>query len=337
MKNYNVDRYELLLVLSVILFFNSNIIAQSKNCNNNGFTFFVAADTHFDPPPETDQYFHILAMNSVCGTLPNKEALIWPEKISGKMTNFGSIEEEINIPLGLIMAGDITDRAEPNTLELFMRRYQKGEGNKVVNFPVYVGLGNHDMDPQHVGDSAEAYRHSMLNYVDKRHKGSNAPVPVDNYDDKSRNYSWDWKNVHFIQTHRFAGNIENGMPNSIEWLKKDLKQSASDNKPIVIIQHYGFDEWSKGWYKEGELDSLYSAIKDYNIIAIFVGHNHLAENLTWKGINIFQVNNAWPDGDGNGSFSICKITDNYMDVVTCRWINGKGDVELVAPYFHKEF
>ena len=337
MDNYIFNRSQLLLIITAILVFNSNIISQSQNISSDAITFFVAADTHFDPPPETDQYFHIVAMNSVCGTIQNTNALHWPKIINGNMTNFGSNGNIIDVPLGLIMAGDITDRADPKTLELFKKRYEKGDGDKVINFPVYVGLGNHDLDPQHVGDSAEVFRKSMLNYVDERHNGSRAPVPVANFDEKSKNYSWDWGNVHFIQTHRFAGNTENGMANSLEWLNEDLKIYAKENKPVVIIQHYGFDDWSLEWYKEGEMDSLYNAIKNYNVIAIFVGHNHLAENLIWKGINIFQVNNAWPDSDGNGSFAICKVTDNYIDVVTCRWINGQGDVELIAPYFHKDF
>ena len=33
---------------------------------------------------------------------------------------------------------------------------------------------------------------------------------------------------------------------------------------------------------------MYNAIKNYNVIAIFVGHNHLAENLKWNGIDVFQ-------------------------------------------------
>jgi len=324
-------------VFIFLIFFNYNQYSQTKPDSNFGITFFVVADTHFDPPPESDQYYHIVAINSVCGSINNKSAAVWPEFIEGKATNFGSAGEKIEMPKGVILAGDITDRAEPKSLELLKNRYEKGDGDKVINFPVFVGLGNHDLDPQHVVDSAEVYRTYMLNYVAERHEGKNAPVPVTNFDSESKNYSWDWEGIHFVQTHRFAGNTENGLPNSINWLREDLSKYASNNKPVVIIQHYGFDGWSLKWYSDEEKEILFNTIKDYNVIAIFVGHNHVAENLIWKGIDIFQVNNAWPDSDGNGSFSVCKITNTYIDVVTCRWKNGEGDVELIAPFFHKNF
>lgn len=326
----------IVLSLSGLLLF-QNLYAPNNVKNSTDITFFVVADTHFDPPPESDQYYHTIAMNSVCGSINNRIASVWPEFISCNATNFGSTGKIIDTPNGVIMAGDITDRADPRSLELFKSRYEKRDGDKVVNFPIYVGLGNHDLDPQHVGDRAEVYKSNMLNYVAARHEGKDAPVPVTNFDNSSKNYSWDWEGVHFVQTHRFAGNTENGQISSINWLKEDLSKYASDNHPVVIIQHYGFDEWSLDWSTNDEREILFETIKDYNIIGIFVGHNHVAENLTWKGIDVFQVNNAWPDNDGNGSFSICKITDSYIDVVTCRWKNEKGDVELIAPFFHKEF
>ena len=312
-----------------------NIFAQNNSKNGTDITFYIVADTHFDPPPESDQYYHTVAMNSVCGTIGEKTAAIWPTKIDGKETEFGSGGQEVDIPKGVIMAGDITDRADPVSLELLKSRYEMGDGDKVINFPVYVGLGNHDLDPQHVGDSAETYKNYMLDYVAERHRGECAPVPTINFDDISKNYSWDWEGVHFVQTHRFAGNTENDHPNSIMWLKEDLKVNASDGKPVVIIQHYGFDKWSWNWWSDEKKEALSNTIKNYNIVGIFVGHNHIAENFIWNGINVFQVNNAWPDRDGNGSFSICRITDTFMDVVTCRWKNGEGDTEFVKPFFTK--
>lgn len=334
-----MNRKNILILTSLIAI--CGIFAFSKCTNQDNsekteITFFVVADTHFDPPPESDQYYHTVAINAVCGTINNKEASVWPEKIDGQDTFFESRGKKIAIPAGVIMAGDITDRADPRALDLLKTRYQMGEGDKVINFPVFVGLGNHDLDPQHVGENADAYRQNMLAYVAERHQGPDAPVPVTNFDSATYNYSWDWQNVHFIQTHRFAGNTENGHINSLNWLRDDLKKYASDGKPVVIIQHYGFDSWSGEWWNDNKKNDLLTTIKEYNIIGIFVGHNHVAENFKWNGIDIFQVNNAWPDSDGSGSFLICKITDQNMDAVTCRWKDGDGNVELVAPFYHKK-
>ena len=171
------------------LFFFQNLYAQNDVKSFTDITFFVVADTHFDPPPESDQYYHTIAMNSVCGSTNNKIASVWPKFINCNVTNFGSNGEKIAIPKGVIIAGDITDRAEPRSLKLFKSRYEKGDGDKVLNFPVYVGLGNHDLDPQHVGDSAEVYKTNMLNYVAERHQGKDAPVPVTNFDNSSKESS----------------------------------------------------------------------------------------------------------------------------------------------------
>ncbi len=328
----------------IIIYILFLVLITANGCNKNHYkadsldvTFFVAADLHFDPPPETDQYYHIVAMNSICGSIQNKKAIIWPDKIDGVKTYFGSTGNVLNIPKGVVLCGDITDRADPSALKLLRERYEIGNSIKQIHFPVYVGLGNHDLDPQHVETHKEEYRNQMLAYVAARHRGKNAPVPVENFDSNSFNYSWNWGRLHLVQTHRFAGNTENGQVNSLGWLKEDLKKFASDGQPVIIFQHYGFDKFSLGWWSNEEREALKNVLKGYNVIGIFVGHNHFAENLNWEGTPVFQVNNAWKDEDGNGSFAVCHITDKFMDVVTCRWKDGEGNVDLVVPFFSKKF
>jgi cytolysin (calcineurin-like family phosphatase) len=120
----------------------------------------------------------------------------------------------------------------------------------------------------------------------------------------------------------------------LQWLKEDLKKNASDGNPIIIFQHYGFDKSSLEWWSDEQRKALKDVISDYNVIAIFVGHNHFAENLEWEGIPVFQVNNAWKDADGNGSFAICQVTENTINVITCRWRDSEGNTEFVAPFYH---
>lgn len=47
---------------------------------------------------------------------------------------------------GVVIAGDIFDRARPEIIDLYRQRYERGEGEKRIHFPVYPGLGNHDLD-----------------------------------------------------------------------------------------------------------------------------------------------------------------------------------------------
>lgn len=328
-------RSKIIILVLLIIAVNDYVISSDKKQKriNHDITFFVAADLHFDSPPESDQYFHVVAMNSVCGSIKNKQGLSWPSKIESTETMIDCAGTTINVPRGVVLVGDITDRADPSALELFKKRYEIGNALKQIHFPVYIGLGNHDLDPIHVEEHEKEHRKRILDYLVFRHNGKSSAVPVDNVDVKSFNYSWNWGNLHLIQTNRFAGNTENGQVNSLEWLKKDLKKYASDGRPVIIFQHYGFDKSSLGSWNEEERNALKKVIQDYNIIGIFVGHNHFAENLEWEGIPIFQVNNAWKDDDGNGSFAICRITDESINVITCRWKDGNGNVELVAPFY----
>lgn len=299
-------------------------------------TFFVAADTHFDPPPDSDSYYHVRAMNRI----PFRE--FWPGEIEGKPCLFGGVGTKIDPPEGIILAGDLVDRAGVEALGLFRARYEKGAGDKQIDYPVYLGLGNHDINPDEEEKLKLAGRLRMWNYVEERHKGKDAPVPVSNFDEATRNYSWDWSKLHLVQTHLFAGATSDHQTSSLAWLAKDLEVYASDGRPVVIIQHYGFDPWALKWWSDRERKDLFSILRKYNVNGIFAGHSHIAENLEWEGIPIFQINNAWPEighgnDDGNGSFAVVRITDHFIDMMTCRWLNDQGDVEFTEPYYSKKF
>lgn len=323
-----MSRYIKIYVFFVFSFICGSMYAQdnSQTCD---ITFFVASDLHFDVPPETDQYYHIVGMNSL------STKFNWPEKINDTLTGFMSAGEKINEPLGIILTGDITDRAEPEALKLLKQRYEKGEGKKQIHFPVYLGLGNHDLDPQHVGENNTAYANQMLAYVKERHYGDNAPVPVKNFDEKSRAYSWDWQGVHFIMAHTFPGETKYGLSNNLEWIKNDLKKNAPGGKPVIIFQHYGFDQFSFDWWSKEQRENFRKVIDGYNIIGIFAGHNHFAEIIDWDGIPVFQINNAWKDDDSEGSFAACRITGNQFELVTCRVLDGEGTIKLSAPFYSK--
>ncbi|MCY1722650.1 metallophosphoesterase [Prolixibacteraceae bacterium Z1-6] len=299
-------------------------------------TFFVAADTHFDPPPDSDTYYHIRAMNRI----PNE--VIWPQNIDGKLTEFGSVGKKVDTPKGIVLAGDILDKADAGALELFRQRYEQGPGDKQINYPVYIGLGNHDINPVIDESEKQKGRRRMWNYLEERHNGESAPVPVTNFDAASRNYSWDWDGLHLVQTHLFAGATSEDQPNSLKWLKDDLTNYASDGSPVVIIQHYGFDSWALNWWTAKERSELFAILKKYNVVAVIAGHSHYADNLEWEGIPVFQVNNAWPEigngnNDGNGSFAMFRITNDFIDMATCRWKNGNGEVDIVEPFYSKKY
>lgn len=82
-------------------------------------TCIIAADLHFDFLPETDQYYHVVAMNRVPGHF------VMPD---------GEVVKKVD---GVVIAGDIFDRARPEIIDLYRQRYERGEGEKRIHFPVY--------------------------------------------------------------------------------------------------------------------------------------------------------------------------------------------------------
>ena len=123
------------------------------------------------------------------------------------------------MPQGIIVCGDVTDDGGGQTAEFaegsqlleFSQRYQQGRGADHVHFPVYVGLGNHDLDQDGRPPQIDWYRDELRDYVQMNHKPSvffKPLVPVDNYDEASDNYSWNWGGLHLIQAQRYAGTTQ---------------------------------------------------------------------------------------------------------------------------------
>jgi cytolysin (calcineurin-like family phosphatase) len=92
------------------------------------------------------------------------------------------------------------------------------------------------------------------------------------------------------------------------------------------------------WWTPDDRTAYRALLTGYDITAIFTGHTHAAFQYTWEGLRVFQVNNAKAEintgnNDGNGSFAVVRITDQQLDVVTCRWTDDQGGYELIGPYY----
>ena len=297
-------------------------------------TFFVVSDTHCNGDPDMDQTAMVRAINKAA------QEGHWPAIIEGSETSF--IGGPIGNPLGVVFTGDLTGSGDVspwnNELDTFKQFYEPGTGQTAIDFTGYAGFGNHDLDRDDI--LADKYRNMMWQYIDNRYKGADAPVLVTNFDPDSRVYSWDWGGVHVIQTHKCVTDATNNHPSALPWFVQDLAVYAADDKPVVIFQHYGFDFFGTQdrWWTAKDREDLRLAIEGYNVIAIFAGHSHAAMKYTWQDIQVFQTNNAKAEidegnDDGNGSFSIVRITDSKLEMMTCRWLSEKGDFEFIAPFF----
>ncbi len=291
--------------------------AHINSTANRDVSVVVTADTHFDMPPETDQYYHVVAINNLVDHFQfNKQET--PNRS-------GSILRKID---GVIIAGDLFDKADPKIIDLYKKRWEKGTNPKQIHYLVYPGLGNHDLDP-YSDDSIKNAQGRALNlqYMDSLLSAKLAQKEIVNLDPSSRAYSWNIQDVHFIQAQCCVG-ITSYCEDNFEWLEADLKTYASDGEPVVYIQHYGFDQWALKWWPETSRKHLFDILEQYNLIAFFVGHTHVTSVQHYRGHKIYQVNNAWKDGDGYSSFAVMHISNDSLEIETCKCLDGEGHFEV---------
>lgn len=289
-------------------------------------TVVVAADLHFDLPPETDQYYHVVTMNRLPGHFA------FPSATTDGSASAAAPIEKID---GVIIAGDMFDKARPEILSLYRQRYEPGEGERRIHYPVYPGFGNHDIDPSVSDKGADNLkgRSFSLHYLDSILVDKLEKKEILNFHPGSRSYSWNIEDVHFIQAQRFSGDTAYSESN-FDWLADDLRKYASEGNPVVYIQHYGVDPWALKWWPQEARNRLFDLLDEYNVAAFLVGHTHTPSLQYYRGYPIYQVNNAWPDEDGNGAFAVVRIRDKKVEIASCRWTDDKGNFEVVGPFMN---
>ncbi|ESY14438.1 MULTISPECIES: metallophosphoesterase [unclassified Mesorhizobium] len=281
----------------------------------------------------------------------------WPVEIDGVATRRRSAGSRIDAPLGLVVGGDITDDgggqitepSEGTQLLQFSQRYQQGVGPDRVHMPVYVGLGNHDLDQNGSPPHVDWYRRELRDYVEINHRPGvffKPPVPATEYDVDTDCYSWDWGGLHLVQTHRFAGDTGRGAVSSLPWLTQDLATYAADGRPVILFQHYGWDTFSverwdpakrtydddgagaPHWWSEADRQALLAALKGYNVIAIFHGHQHEVPMIYKSdGLDLFKPKAAYM-----GGFALVRVTGDSMDVVLGEAAGDQGEVKFTSAF-----
>ena len=293
---------------------------------------------------------HIAALNGISQQR-------WPADIDGVASGLAGAGQKVDTPLGLVIGGDMTDDgggqvAEPSEgtqLQQFSQRYQQGPGADSVNFPVYTGLGNHDLDQDGRPPQIDWYRRELRDYVEINHRPSvffKPLVPAANYDVGSDSYSWDWGGLHLVQTHRFAGDTTKGAPSGLPWLKQDLADNAGDGRPVVIFQHYGWDSFSierwdpaattfddegsgpPHWWSDAERQAMVDVLSGHNVIGIFHGHEHDSALIYRRdGLDLFKPKAAYL-----GGFALVHVTDTAMDVALGEAVDAAGTVRLTHAF-----
>ena len=302
----------------------------SPNCEQEGKT-------------EANLRRHIAAINNV-------QTQVWPQEIAGEPSGLAGAGQPIAPPRGVVVGGDMTDDGggqvalphEGPQLQQFDRLYRQGTESDRVHFPVYAGLGNHDLDQDGHPPDVDWYRRELRDYVELTHRTTvfrEAPVPVTSYDVLTDSYSWDWDGVHLVQLHRFAGDTRKGAIDSLTWLKADLATYASDERPVILFQHFGWDAFSSEvwdpekrtfddtgdgsphWWSEAEREAVLAAISPYNVVGLFHGHQHESALVYRRGsLDLFK-----PKAGYMGGFAIARVNDTFLDVVLAEVIGDDGE------------
>jgi len=298
-------------------------------------TFFAMGDPQYGGGPSDKNDFQIRAMNG----FPGKH---WRDELPSAGT-------EVAAPRGVIIAGDLTqngqdDRAligDSDEIGGFLRDYGLTGSDGQLRFPVYEGWGNHDYDAGYAAGPDTLWRlayngatPAVEAVVDRNpsRPGLAAVAP-----DRDGAYSWDWDHVHFVQLNLFPGDAPSMVEadsklrdprRSLTFLHDDLARIEAC-RPVVIIFHYGFDDFGlePRWWTDEQRDAFAQAIEGHNVIALLHGHTHTTALYEWRGIPVLDVGSPFYDlPDGHGHFAVVRITDR-IEAADVQWTSGAGGAD----------
>jgi hypothetical protein len=269
----------------------TDLLPATRPATGADFTFYVTSDMHFFRNNyDTDmQIFHVDNINRFASS-----GELWP-------TGAGIPQIPISPPTAIVVPGDLGMCGGPEMLGGYRLVWEKGSATGSINYPVYIGLGNHDLIAGGAGCTDATNAERLWYYLHVRsynlHSDRNPTGCLVNVDSNcsdfggsggSHNYSWDWHGAHMVMLNTWAGEsnreyLHAQYANGIAWLANDLAHYVgTTNAPVILFQHYtlgdvypagvtqdGYFEWSSSDYHR-----FWNVIKNYNVIGIFSGHTH---------------------------------------------------------------
>jgi cytolysin (calcineurin-like family phosphatase) len=298
------NKFNVLIIKALLPVFISLILIS---CHSRETVFLVTSDLHFDSTAVKAAVFDsvVNSMNSITAY------------------NFPGSEKKIRKPFGVVIPGDITNSGKINEWQQFLDAFGLN-GKKKLKYEVFESFGNHDGNIDGIVRSGIIERNRS-----RRNLNSVSPNGL--------HYSWDRNGVHFVILGSYPGNVWDSTcgwchyfkesfrdpQSSLAFLENDLKNNLKkSDQPVILFFHYGWDDFSNLWWTPAEQDAFYNVIKDFNIVAIFHGHNHSADCYRWRGISV------WGDGSPQrgtqvGSYLIVRVLKGKVSVYN----NSRGEIK----------
>jgi hypothetical protein len=340
----------------------TNLLPAARPVAGTDFTFYATSDQHFyriDYAVQT-QATHPVLMNQFAIS-----SAFWP-------SGAGIPSAPIHPPTAIIVPGDLGMCGGPEMLGSFRLLWEQGHNADSIQYPVYFGLGNHDMSalPGGYGCSDLGSAQRMWLYLYTRTKNLHAdqnptgclvgidPGCVDLGGlGGSQNYSWDWHGVHMVMFNTWAGTTDRAYPvgaDGLTWLKKDLAHYVgTSNSPVILFQHYTLGNVGNEW-SQTDYHNFWQVIQNYNVIGIFSGHTHSLGTASYNSVNSLdypinpsdrfasvahQWNNSFIDNFVDGSGGTCwneQCSGGSPNFLTVRVTDHYLDVAAITENIYGE-
>lgn len=265
-------------------------VIGGKNCFSQ-FAFIVVSDPHFTG-------------DSLCYEINRKMV----EDMNSLSRIDGPGKYKKSKPGFVWMLGDMTDSGQENQFLQYDALYGLN-GENVLKYPVMECFGNHDGNSDGIVRSQIRIRNTQRKL--KTHVSSNG-----------LHYSWDKRGIHFVNLNLYPANAWDPdcewckyfkesfreAENSLEFLEQDLRDRVGDSgKPVILAFHLGFDDFGLKWWTERDREKFYNVIQQYNVIAIFQGHNHSVGKFNWNNIDVWAAGSPRHDA-ATGEYLVVQVS-----------------------------
>lgn len=258
----------------------------------NGVTFYVGSDLHYG---YTNGAFSSAELcRATAGRMKRLPGNRYPSLAGGGI---------VDAPRGVLLVGDLTEMGRLDQWQAFTNDWRLN-GDGCVPYPVYEAYGNHDT----YGDNIVPDGIRLRNLV---------RPGLSNLSSNGFHYSLDWDALHVVCLNLFPGSNSVGevtcdARDSFKFLVADLaKNVGNSGRPVVLYHHYGLDGFSMDWWTSPLRAFYFEALKPYNVIGIFSGHNHNVDFIPWLGLNTY---NDGTMGKMAGNFFAVHVTRDQLVV-----------------------